>query len=182
MRLFIAINLPQKTKDALAAYEIILKKCDLDLKWVKPQNLHLTMKFLGGAAQTNIEAIKDTIKNIASGFTPFTATLLDFGFFPNEKKPKVFFIATDKEETLKSIAEALEENLEKIGFTKENKFKPHITLGRFKSYRNIDCLKSAMENISLGEQFAIENIALIKSTLTDSCPVYEEIAKIPLAK
>ncbi|UCD16096.1 MAG: RNA 2',3'-cyclic phosphodiesterase [Candidatus Omnitrophota bacterium] len=182
MRAFIAIDLPQDIKEALKAKEAVLKKCDLAVKWVEAKNIHLTLKFLGDIKEDAVTPIKETIKKVASEFSPVRVSLLNFGFFPNEKRPRVFFVATDKEDVLKPIASKLEERLEEFGFKKEGRFKSHITLGRFKDYRNMDCLKKQIKNTSLGEEFLIEGISFFKSTLTNSGPVYEKIAKIPLTK
>jgi 2'-5' RNA ligase len=175
MRLFIAIDFPKNIKEKLAAKVTILKKCDLAAKWVNIDNLHLTLKFLGDVKEDNLDKIKNIITKAAKQFKPLEVNLVNFGFFPNEKRPRVFFMATDHEEILKSISRILEEDLEKLGFRKEDRFKSHITLARLKGPKNIDCLKRAIKNISLDERFLINEIALFKSTLTRTGPVYEKI-------
>ncbi|MBU1133375.1 MAG: RNA 2',3'-cyclic phosphodiesterase [Candidatus Omnitrophica bacterium] len=175
MRVFIAIKLPANIKDELRQIEADLGKCNLAVKWVDPQNMHLTLKFLGKVAEEKIEEIKKIIEDVAAQFNPFVVNFKEFGFFPNERRPRIFFISTDKEDKLKNISVVLEKRLEKIGFKPEFRFKSHITLARFKETKNIDCLKREVENITIEETFPVKEITLVKSTLTKSGPIYEEI-------
>jgi len=157
-----------------------LKKCDVHAKWVNPKNLHFTLKFLGEATQEQIKEIEKIIEDVANRFRPFTVNLKEFGFFPNEKRPRVFFVSTDNEEILRKISQRLEEKLEKIGFKKEDRFKSHITVARLRSNKNLHLLKKEIKNISLTEAIPIKEITLFKSTLTESGPIYETICKMNL--
>lgn len=146
MRLFIALNLPADIKAHLQQTQDILKKCAVEAKWVETKNLHITLKFLGEIKEeSKTEKIKEIIAAGGRRFNSISVSLTNFGFFPNENRPRVFFIATDKEDSLKNIADFLEDKLEPLGFAKENRFKSHITLARLKSPKNIDCLKKEME-------------------------------------
>lgn len=177
MRMFIAIELPSQIQESLAKIEIILKKCGIDAKWVEPDNIHLTLKFLGEVEEERIEGIKRILQETANLFNSFTVRFKDFGFFPDERRPRVFFVSTDNEETLKDIAQKIEERLEKIGFPKEDRFKSHLTLARLKGLKNIGCLKGEIKNISLNETFPVKEITFFKSTLTKTCPIYEALFK-----
>ena len=180
MRTFIAIELPEDIKIKLQNLTETFKKCGLDAKWVETKNIHMTLKFLGEVDEEQLEEIKKSITTITNQFKSFTVSLTNFGFFPNEKYPRVFFVATDKEEMLKNIAIRLEDGLEKIGFAKEGRFRSHLTLCRFKGTKNIDALKKEAETIAPQGQFPIEGISLFKSTLTSRGPIYEEIFKASL--
>lgn len=177
MRAFIAIDLPERIKNKLAKFENNLKKCDLAFKWVKPENLHLTLKFLGNIEQEQVNKIKEAITKISGEFAAFKASFNGFDFFPNQGKPKVFFISNNKEKLLKSIALRLEEELETLGFAKGNRFKSHITLARIKDLKNIESLKAKIKDIQLDEKFLIRAIILYKSTLTKEGPIYGKIFK-----
>lgn len=172
MRLFIAIGLPDDIKQKIAALEESLQEISLNAKWVEPANLHLTLKFLGNCPTEKIVPIKEVIATTARKFKSFTPALKEFGFFPNPKRPRVFFIHTSEETTLKSIAQDLEEGLEKIGFPKEDRFKSHITLARFKSPKNINSLAARLKDIPLGDSFGVTEITLFESTLTPEGPLY----------
>ncbi|MFH1504570.1 MAG: RNA 2',3'-cyclic phosphodiesterase [Candidatus Omnitrophota bacterium] len=175
MRVFIAITLPIGIKKKIEKAEASFKECGLDAIWVKAENIHLTFKFLGNVDEKNIPSMKKEIEETASQFNSLTLNLENFGFFPSEKRPRVFFVSTDKEEILKKISQELENRLGKIGFEKEDRFKSHITLARLKSPKNIDCLIKKIKNTKIEANFPVQEITLYKSTLTSSGPIYNKI-------
>lgn len=175
LRLFIAISLPREIKQEIAKIEDTLKRCNTAAAWVNPENVHLTLKFLGNVSQALVPEIQTIIETVARQFTVFPVCLTDFGFFPSEKKPRVFFIKTDMELTFTAIYRALEEKLSDKGFPAENRFKSHLTLARFKSPQNIDRLKKELPKFILKQRFYVESIALFKSTLTKSGSIYEQL-------
>ncbi len=180
MRAFVGIDLPKGIKQRIAELEEDFTKCDLAFKWVAPVNLHLTLKFLGNIDQGQISKIKQAITKTADGFSAVVVNFDSFGFFPDKRKPRIFFISTTGSELLKNIAAKLEEELETLGFEKEGRFKSHITLARIKNLKNIDCLRGKIENIPLDEKIPLDKITLYKSTLTEKGPIYENIFKINL--
>ncbi|UCC94996.1 MAG: RNA 2',3'-cyclic phosphodiesterase [Candidatus Omnitrophota bacterium] len=182
MRTFIAVDLPQHIKEKIAQIETSLKECQVHAKWVNPNNCHLTLKFLGEVTEEQVGDIKNAIDDVAACQESVEVQLESFGFFPNQKRPRVFFVSINQEAILKNIARMLEERLESIGFSKEKRFKSHITLARFKGIKNIDCLKREMKEIPLGEVFTIDAITLFRSTLTSTGPLYAEIFKTTLKK
>ena len=175
MRAFIGIDLPFKTKDKISKIQEDLKALNLKLKWANSKNIHLTLKFLGNIKELRIPEIKEAINKTTKDLSAFEISLKDFGFFPNQNKPRVFFIETSKANLLKSIADKLEDSLAKIGFEKEGRFKSHITLARIKALDNIALLKDKIETIKLEEKFQIKAVTLYQSTLTPDGPIYKEI-------
>ncbi|MDD4182654.1 MAG: RNA 2',3'-cyclic phosphodiesterase [Candidatus Omnitrophica bacterium] len=175
MRLFIAIDIPEDLKEKLSRIVTRLKKYDLDAKWVNTSNVHMTLKFLGEASEEQLDKIKDTINMIAGNFSRLELNVGSFGFFPKETSPRVFFISTDNEETLRNISLQLEDKLEVLGFAKECRFKPHLTLARFRSKKNIDCLKNGIKNMAIEAKFEVSEIILFKSLLKPAGPVYEKL-------
>jgi len=175
MRLFIGIDLPSAIKEKIEQIGNSLKKCDLDAKWINPKNAHLTLKFLGSVEEEKIPLISKSIENLTNEFNALEITFRNFGFFPNDRKPKVFFVNTDKENILRNISQKLESKLECVGFEKGDKFKSHITLARLKSFKNITCLKNKIKKLTLNDSFMVDRIALFKSTLSSSEPLYEKI-------
>ncbi len=176
MRAFIAIDLPQILKEKIAKIEDNLKACGLEAKWVNPKNLHLTLKFLGEVKEEKLEKVKESIETAAKNFIAFKANLKSFGFFPNQERPRVFFISSDNEEKLKKIALDLEEKLEKAGFPREGRFKSHLTLARLKNTSNISCFIKKLEGVTVNETFPIDKIILFKSTLTKDGSIYEKVS------
>jgi len=175
MRLFIAIDIPEDLKEKLSRVVIRFKKCDLDAKWVNTSSIHMTLKFLGEASEEQLDKIKNTISTTAGNFSKLELNVGGFGFFPNETSPRVFFISTDNEEILRNISLQLEDKLEVLGFAKEGRFKSHLTLARFRSKKNIDCLMNEIKNISVEEKFAVSEIILFKSLLKPAGPIYEKL-------
>jgi 2'-5' RNA ligase len=175
MRLFIAIDIPSDLKEKLSRLIAKLKKCDLDAKWVNSANIHMTLKFLGEVDKEQLNEVKNIITATSAKFSKLELSINGLGFFPNENSPRVFFVSTDKEEILKNIAEELENRLESLGFAKEGRFKSHLTLARFRSKKNIDCLKNEIKDISMEGKITVEEITLFKSTLNAQGPIYEKI-------
>lgn len=175
MRAFIAIDLPEKVKTSISSLQNNLKELNLSAKWVRPDNIHLTLKFLGNISDDKLTPVKEIIANIAKEFKTFEVNLTELGFFPNSRKPRVLFIATSKSEKLKAIADSLEEGLAKIGFVKEGRFKSHLTLARIKSLENISHLNKKITSLRIQASFKIDQITLYQSKLTSSGPVYEKL-------
>jgi 2'-5' RNA ligase len=180
MRLFIAFPLLEKIKTILGRCMETIKYCGVKASFVRAQNLHLTIKFLGEVEPRGLESIKAAMGNTARGFSAVNVRLTDWGFFPHERRPKIFFIATDNETRLGIIARTLEKNLEKSGFVRENRFKPHITLARIKNPENIEKLAKKIEILKPRDEFTIGEIVLFKSILSAQRPTYEEIFSQPL--
>ncbi len=180
MRVFIAIPLPDEIKDYLRDAQNELKKCDSYAKWVNTANSHLTLKFLGEVKEEKILNLENIVKETALSFSAFKVNFSNFGFFPNERNPHVFFIATDNENRLKEIAYFLEDRLEPLGFKKESRFRSHVTLARLKSKKNTECLVAKTKEIQTGRSLPVNQIILYKSILTPEGAMHEEILKAGL--
>lgn len=187
MRTFIAIELPQNIKDLLSRLQTKLKTSSAHIKWVKPENIHLTLKFLGEIDEKKIPGISSALSEIARKTGCFSIKLSSLGAFPGINSARVIWIGIEKgEENVKEIYKAMEENLKKEGFPEEKReFSSHITLGRSKSARNRSSLikiLNSLKDAPLKEnaEFPVEKITFLKSTLTPGGPVYEVIKDFPL--
>ena len=180
MRAFIAIEIPQETKLALAKLEDRFKQTNADVKWVAPENLHLTLKFLGDIDGAQAEKITAIIENVANNHPPYPVKISSVGAFPKLSLLKVVWVGLDTgaEET-KKIFKDLEERLEKLGIPKDERpFSTHITLGRTRSPSNRNLLakeiKIITENFELdNSEFQVRKITLFKSILSPNGPTYE---------
>lgn len=179
MRAFIAIELPQKIKDKLARFQMRLKKSGADVKWVAPENIHLTLKFLGEIAEEKSAKIFQIIEEITDRNKQLQLRLAAVGVFPKIEFPRVIWLAIDKgDNEVKILAKTLEEEIAKLGIPKENRpFSSHITIGRIRSALNRDKLIKILkesENYFAKEkfEFSVTRITLFKSTLGPSGPVY----------
>ena len=181
-RAFIAIGLDDPTHQALSEIQILLKKTGADVAWVKPNNAHLTLKFLGEISTEKIGPVAAAVESICHK-KHFTAELTRLGAFPTVEHPQIIWIGVEKGgDHIREIARDLEESLEKIGFKKEKRgFDPHVTLGRCRSSLNRFTLFKAMKDYPprmISQE--IRQIIFFKSTLAPQGPVYEAIKIFPL--
>lgn len=184
MRTFIAIALTQEIRDYLAGIQERLKKSQADVKWVRPVNIHLTLKFLGERDEKKIEKIKEVLEETAKDKTCFPLRLCNLGAFPKIDYPRVIWVGIDKgEQETKEIAYELEEKIARLGIPKEDKpFSSHITIARLKTPLNRERLVEELKkNHPLeGKEFRVGKIILYKSTLTPSGPIYEVLKEANL--
>lgn len=180
MRAFIAIELPPQIKESLGRLQEQLKLSGADVKWVNPQNIHLTLKFLGERDDKKIAAIKDILEEAVKNKTAFEAGIGSLGAFPKTDAPRVIWVGIGKgEEQIKEIAEELDTLISRTGIPKVDRaYAAHITLGRTRSGRNQEGLarqiKELAQSIAAGNlEFAVAGLTLFESTLTPSGPVYK---------
>jgi 2'-5' RNA ligase len=180
MRTFIAIELPKNIKDFLVRLQDQLKKSRADVKWVQPQNIHLTLKFLGEIDEQKLDKIVLILEEITKTNNSFYIRISSLGAFPKIRFPRVIWVGIDKGDMeTAQIAKVLEEEIAKIGIPPEKRpFSSHITIGRVRSNLNQGELAKNLDdlaNSSLGEnlEFLVTKIMLFKSTLTPKGPIYE---------
>jgi 2'-5' RNA ligase len=184
MRTFIAIELPEEIKDALAKLQDKLKDSQADVKWVKPENIHLTLKFTGEIDDEQLTELTKILEKTAGNNSSFQIRLSSVGVFPKINFPRVIWVGMGKggNET-KAIAEDLEERISLIGIPKEKRpFSCHITIGRVRSSLNRDKLVNSLKAVDSLErkEFTVKKITLFKSTLTPKGPAYEILKAVNL--
>jgi RNA 2',3'-cyclic 3'-phosphodiesterase len=131
VRLFIAIEIPNAIRDALNTFLRELRAVAPSAKWVRAENLHVTLKFLGHTEPEKRIAIEQALKAIRSP-QPVVLQIRGLGFFPNEKRPRVFWLGMDVSANLRPLAEDIDHATSRLGFSAENRpFAPHLTLARF---------------------------------------------------
>jgi len=184
IRSFIAFELPDAVVSLLDNVQQGLKSLPLKAKWVRPQNIHLTLKFLGNIDPANIEDIGQAMADAAGDFAPFTLTVVGIGFFPGIKRPRVVWAGLGGEtEVLLNLQRKLVQRVAAIGFPKEKRpFKAHLTLGRIRQTVNPSIIGRAMQDHSnLGDlQFAADRIILFKSELKPTGAVYSRLKETAL--
>lgn len=148
MRTFIAIDLDDSLKNALAAFVDRLRPLAKNVRWVGASGMHLTLKFLGETAEDNAPGISATLEDIARRQHTFPLTLKGIGVFPpGRRNPRVFWVGVDPVPALLSLQEEIERAMEKLGFEREKRaYHPHLTLGRVKFPAPLDRLAKEMEN------------------------------------
>ncbi len=184
IRTFIAIKLTPEILSNISKLQEELKKTSAQVKWVKPENIHLTLKFLGHITPEELEKVKIVTRETMEPFAPFEISVSGLGAFPKIKYPRVIWVGIDKgKEELKRIAFNIEENLAKIGFDREKrKFSPHLTLGRMKSLNGRERLTEILTKnrvTNLGNM-GVAKISIVKSELRPQGPVYTTLEEINL--
>ena len=185
IRSFLAIELPFTIIEKLKELQDDLKSSLSSVKWVRPESIHLTLKFFGNIEEESIEEISRVISGVTSKFSPFHLDIRNIGSFPSLTRPRVIWIGIDeREDTLKILYNTIEKSLETIGFdTEQREFNPHLTLGRVKSLKEKRTLIEKVEQCKgcdLGV-FQVEALYLFKSDLRPSGAVYSKLNTFKLA-
>lgn len=184
MRTFIAIELPEEIKRQIEQLQAPLKKTDAFVSWVKPKNIHITLKFLGEVPEDKIGQVFSATQKALEGTRKFTMSLKGTGVFPNLKRPRVIWIGTGSgEEKLSHMANRIEEEMEKIGFPREKrKFSAHFTIGRVKSPKNIEKLMELVESSDFQtEKIEVAEVVVMRSQLHPAGAIYTPLEKVPLS-
>jgi len=180
VRSFIAIELPQDVKRALNRIELIMKQGGhTGIKWVNPEGIHITLKFLGNISIKQITAINEAIKEAAQGFSPFRLEIAGVGAFPDLRQPRVLWVAINGDvNRLTELQQKLDSLLVSCNFHKEaRKFVPHLTLARIKDSvlpeqrRNIGTSIKPLR-INAGISFDVQTVSLMRSQLTSRGAIY----------
>jgi 2'-5' RNA ligase len=186
MRTIIAIELPEEIRTILSNIQDELKQTQADIKWVKPENIHLTLKFLGEIEEDKALKIQLVLKEIAQKNSPLSLYLSGIGAFPKLQYPRVIWIGINNDQPVSGIAKDLEKELLKIGFPAETRpFSSHVTLGRVRSGLNRKALIEKIEFLNKNlpspqPEFKVLSLTLFKSTLTPQGPIYEAIVSCSL--
>ncbi len=178
---FIAIDIDvsEKIKNIINQ----LEKSGANLKIVKAEKMHITLKFLGNTEEKLVDSIEKIMKKSVEKIKPFEIEIKSTGVFPNENYIKVIWVGIENGEIIAEIAEKIDSTLSKIGFKKEKrKFSPHITIARVKSGRNKDKILQILNKYK-GEtllKMKVESIKLKKSELTPKGPIYTKLREIKI--
>ena len=178
IRAFLAIDLDDDLKPKINKIIKEFKQIDTRIKYVELANLHLTLKFFGDIDTNGLKLLEDAIANVVSEFDPFKIKISGCGAFPNNNHIKVIWVGIEDDSILKDLHDRMDEEFVRIGFDKDRKFSTHLTIGRMKSAKNKDKVKSTIEefsNVEIGEM-EVSQISLKKSTLTPRGPIYEDIS------
>jgi len=180
MRVFIAVDVPNEIRKALGEVQRALRPLTANARWVAPETIHITLKFLGETPDKRLDDIDVALTGLT--WKPFTITVRGVGFFPGTRSPRVFWAGLEAP-TMEGLSEQLDTLMERGGFEKEKRaFRPHITLARAKNTRIDSSLVSAAakyEEHDFGS-FPVDRVFLIKSTLKPSGAVYEKLKEFLL--
>ena len=186
LRTFIAINVPPAVLDTITRIQTQYKSLGLHASWVKPGNIHLTLKFLGDTDPDRISGIQYTLTETLASFACFQLSLDSAGVFPDTNNPRVLWLGLkDEEGVLKTLQADIEKALESIGFPREQRpFLPHVTLVRIKSPKGKKKLKEELDAVNpkgiSTHPFDVGEIHLYESQLTPKGSIYTLLANFKL--
>jgi 2'-5' RNA ligase len=175
MRLFAAVPLPEPARAGVAGLLDRLRRRDLPVRWVRDDNLHLTLKFFGEVAPGRLEQIEEAIRVANAGSSPLAMRLDELGAFPNARRPRVLWVGLEAPPALELLQDRLERQCGAIGFEPEGSpFRPHITLGRVRQGQRCP-LRSVVEAGAPVEQipFLATELVLYESVPGDGGQRYE---------
>ena len=162
IRTFIALPIPENLKEALRDAISRLRRTNSGVKWVRPESVHITLKFLGNIKEELVEPVSQELDNIALIYPELELKLSGLGVFPNMRRPRVIWVGLGGDiALLGELADAIDKACAKIGIQPEKRpFNAHITLGRLKVPSMIDLDIDLME-----ESYRAKEIVFYKSEL-----------------
>jgi len=183
LRTFVAVEIPGEVRAALAAVQSHLKHLQVRARWVRPQGMHLTLKFLGDVPADRIPRAADALQLAAGGHAAFSLTAAGIGVFPALRRPRVIWAGfSGGTGPLAGLQAGVEENLAAAGFPREDRpFRAHLTIGRC-SEAAPAVMGEAVKSFA-GECFGgfdVSEIVLFQSDLKPDGAVYTALARAKL--
>jgi len=186
MRLFVAIDLDERAREAMAGEQQRLKRAlaeaERSLKWIAADQLHVTLIFLGHVDDSRAAAIIDTMKGEIAA-APFTMVFQGTGVFPPRGAPNVLWVGvTEGVRQAAAVHAAVGESLMPHGFTPEKRpYHPHLTLARWRTSRSADRrIVAAADRHEEIAQVRVSSVTLYQSQLSSAGPTYTALAHAPL--
>lgn len=184
LRAFIAIELGLDIKGVIHSFENRLKpKSPSGLRWVKTDQIHLTLKFLGDINQIQAQAVSQAISHVAEKNHPFSLHVGGTGAFPNWRNPRTLWIGLNKSNELDVLFQQVDTALGSLGFTPEGKpFSPHLTLCRVSDSVDPRMVQPLQKEfiafpISSLSPWHVNEVVLFKSILQPGGPIYTPISR-----
>lgn len=176
IRTFIALHLPtaveQTLLDTIGQHRPRFPTGSV--RWVRPEQLHLTLRFLGETAVSHLPALQQGLDHIATHHAPLSLRLSDLGCFPTCQRPRVFWVGLEGElERLHALQQEIEGLVNQLGWAREKRpFSPHLTLGRIKDARQLQGATWRGAPASGDKQMQLTEVALVESQLRPGGAVY----------
>jgi 2'-5' RNA ligase len=186
IRSFLAFELSPEMKSKVEGVYENVRTSRLEVRWVRPEGIHITVVFMGDVKEENIAAIGNELGKVCSEFAPFQASLKGMGCFPGCRNPRVIWIGLEGEvERMSSFREDLQKRLVPFGVKAEKRrFNPHLTLGRFKKPSRdegeIGKLIDTYKELT-SQACSLHELVLFKSDLKPSGAIYTKMLSWPLS-
>jgi 2'-5' RNA ligase len=189
LRAFIAIEIPADIKKAIAVKTARLQKdAGHAVRWVAPENTHLTLKFLGELSPANVGLVSQALQAECNQQSVFEIVVCGVGCFPNPRRPRVIWVGLKAPPELNRLQRKVEAAAALLGYEAEDKpFSPHLTIGRVReqgSPDELNRLQEALSGLEIGElgRFATRAVTLFKSELLPSGPIYTPLFSAQMGK
>jgi len=184
MRLFVALELSETVHSALIELVQQLQRAGADVRWVRPEGMHLTLKFIGEMPPEKLSAIREALGGVTSP-APVHLDFQGLGYFPNERRPRVFWVGVRASDNLAPLAVHIEDALAPLGIAREKRaYAPHLTLGRFKSADGLGRLQqliAALPSTQFG-QFGADSFILYQSRLSPKGAEYTKLEEFAFVR
>jgi 2'-5' RNA ligase len=181
MRLFVAMDIPEAVRSALAEVAANLRAACPKARWVRIEGIHLTLKFIGETAAEKVAEIKTALASVPSR-PPASLNFRGVGFFPTARRPRVVWAGVETGPDLAELAAAVDAALHPLGIAREERaFSPHLTLARFDPPRGLEALHAAIDKagpLEFGGATATE-FYLYQSVLKPGGAEYTRLATFP---
>lgn len=184
-RIFVAVTLAPALRESVAGVRAVLGDAGGRLRWVAPQNLHLTLRFLGEITETQVARVTEATREAVASAGPFSITLAGVDAFPSPRSPRVVWVGvTQGADRLAALTGSLEAALRRRKFPAEPRsFHPHLTVARARSEGRPPDLSAILagpaDSFVAGTQM-VDALAVMESTLRPAGPIYQEVAREPL--
>lgn len=188
LRSFIAIELPAALQEAIYRACLPLRQAlgSSLVRWVPPQNLHLTLKFLGDVSSANLDLLKQMLRAETERQPPFVLEIGALGSFPNPKRARVIWVGIQAPAALTTLQRNIETAAARLGYlSEERRFSPHLTVGRVSQHVTIadqQKIRTLLESTQIGVigQAQVMSVCLFRSDLQPTGAVYTPLFEAPL--
>ena len=184
IRAFIVIAVPESILQGCREISDRLRELNLEGPFAKIRSIHLTLQFLGNIAEEKVAQIENVLHESAQQAMPFSLKVGKLGVFPNLSRPRVLWIGVHPVDILSDLQGKLQQRLELLGFPGQDRpFHPHLTLLRFKSWKNLSALIEDVEGKGSDEQvgvFTVEEVHLYQSVLKPDGAEYRKLVTAKL--
>ena len=184
MRVFVALDIPDAVRRALADLVRRLEPACRGARWARVEGIHITLKFIGETPPEKVQRIREELSSIR-GPQAMEMNFRGTGFFPNAKHPRVFWAGIEAPPALADLAANIETRMETLGIPREQRlFKPHLTLARFKSEEGLPKLHEALAQLGPQEfgQVRAEEFYLYQSVLKPRGAEYTKLETFRFAE
>lgn len=181
-RTFIAIDPGKDIRNRLVALQEQLARTGTEVKWVEPENLHITLLFLGEVDERDLPAVCKAVSEVTAQTLAFPITIQSVGCFPNPRRPRTLWVGVGEgTQAVCAVHDALEVSLLELGCYRreERQFTPHLTIGRVKSDRPTDKLAPALAKNTgwVGGETLVREVLVMGSELKPEGPVYTVLSR-----